>query len=721
MTETALDIALDLAAAGYHLAPVTIRRNPMTGRKMPTYHGKWRELATTDPDVIRDWYAQHGPDVSFCIDCAASGLVVIDLDVKPDGSINAVHWWGTEGLPAGSMIVNTPTGGMHLYYKATSRRPVGNSTGAIAPGVDVRGDGGHVYAPGSRVIGDREAYVLQGAFVAAATLDEVPAEILERIPVDMRRPRERTEARANGAVHDHEWVERALRAQMDRIYSHPPTLGSGFRSVLMGAAMMYGRAVAAGIRDRDQAERLLLGAAATVWGGADDEDYAWIRCGLDDGEADPWTVVETEEESQRVRLLNEPLPSLLAQPANPEVPGMNVDGQAGGEDPSAVLFEREVLAEIRKLDIRETATRRRAERQRAERPSIESELIDVRDLESIPPPRMLMGELIPHAAVGFLAGKYGSYKSFIAVSWACSLASGRPWQARMEFHVPERVRVLYVAAEGAAGVAQRIIAWEKANTEIESGMLSVYPKPIKLNSAPDVEELAELVGRRGYGFVVIDTYHRSAPGTEENSSTEFGLVYEAMAGIRDAHGTTTLFVDHTGHSGTRVRGTSAKADDADFVMLSDMPGDERTPDAQRTLKVSKRKDLPTEGEWPVRLAPVGDSAVLELGTVDLAVSPFGDLHANWWEHDMFELPAAVVGLTGPGSDAAREIFRVLRFVDDEMTMAALLRAINGRPGGKTYSEPTARRGRILLEKAGVVCSPTAATRYALEAPYRPVS
>lgn len=712
MAALALEGALALAAAGYHVAPVTIRRNPVTGRKMPTYHGKWRDLATTDPDVIRDWYAQHGPDVSFCIDCAASGIVVIDLDIKDEAGINAVLWWGVEGLPAGSMIVNTPTGGMHLYYRVNPARSVGNSTGAIAAGVDVRGDGGHVYAPGSRVIGDREVYALQGALVATSDLARVPGEVLERIPVDVRRPRERTEARASGAVHDREWVERTLRAQMDRICAHPPTPGTGFRGVLMGASMVYGRAVAADIRTREQAERLLLDAAAAVWSGADDEDYAWIRAGLDDGEADPWTVVDTEAES---RQLNEPRASPDGQPPVTDASGAVTD------DPSALQLEREILAEIRKLDIRETAARRRAQRERAERPSIESELIDVRDLASIPPPRMLMAELIPHAAVGFLAGKYGSYKSFLAVSWACSLAAGRPWQKRTEFHVPERVRVLYVAAEGAAGVAQRVIAWEKANEEIESGMLTVYPKPIKLNSAPDVEELAELVGRREFGLVIVDTYHRSAPGTEENNSTEFGLVYEAMAGIRDQFGTTTLFVDHTGHAGNRPRGTSAKGDDADFVLVSDMPGDERTPDVQRTLKVSKRKDLPTEGEWPVRLAPVGDSAVLELGTVDLTVSPFGDLHANWWEHDMFELPDAVVGVTGPGSDAAREIFRVLRFVDDEMTMAALLRAINGRPGGKTYSEPTARRGRILLERAGVVGSPSVSTRYALEVAFRPVS
>lgn len=60
-------------------------------------------------------------------------------------------------------------------------------------------------------------------------------------------------------------------------------------------------------------------------------------------------------------------------------------------------------------------------------------------------------------------------------------------------------------------------------------------------------------------MVIVDTLHRSAPGTEENSATEFGLIFEATAGIRDEYATTTLFTDHTGHGGGRLCGTSANA------------------------------------------------------------------------------------------------------------------------------------------------------------------
>jgi len=50
---TDVERAVDLVTRGYYLAPVTVRRNPVTGRKMPIYHGQWAELSSNDPTDIR--------------------------------------------------------------------------------------------------------------------------------------------------------------------------------------------------------------------------------------------------------------------------------------------------------------------------------------------------------------------------------------------------------------------------------------------------------------------------------------------------------------------------------------------------------------------------------------------------------------------------------------------------------------------------------------------
>lgn len=76
---------------------------------------------------------------------AASGIVVIDTDVKKvDGEAN-LRALGE--LPE-TYMVRTGSGGFHRYYLHPGR-PVKTSGNALAPGVDVRGDGGIVVAPGS--------------------------------------------------------------------------------------------------------------------------------------------------------------------------------------------------------------------------------------------------------------------------------------------------------------------------------------------------------------------------------------------------------------------------------------------------------------------------------------------------------------------------------------------------------------------------------------------
>jgi hypothetical protein len=317
---------------------------------------------------------------------------------------------------------------------------------------------------------------------------------------------------------------------------------------------------------------------------------------------------------------------------------------------------------------------------------------------------MLLGELIPHAAMGILAGKWGAYKTFVSTSWACSLAVGRAWQNRPEFAVPEVVRVLYVASEGAAGISQRIAAWKSAHGPIPRGHLVVYPKPIKLTSEPDVAELARIVGDQGFGVVIVDTLHRSAPGSEENSSTEFGLIFEAMAGIRDEYATTTLFIDHTGHGGGRPRGTSAKEDDSDFVLIADFDGEDRGPATQRTMKIRKRKDLPSEGEWPIRLVPVPEveSAYVEIGTVGQGSTAPSDLTEHWHSRASLEVPAEIENLHGKGTAAARDIFRLLRYVGGSrgLTPAEITSTLSeGRPC--THHRSTIYAGLATLAKAGV--------------------
>lgn len=83
-----------------------------------------------------------------------SGCVIIDVDYKPPGHPKAVN--GLEefaalcgGVIPDTLTVATPSGGFHFYYKWPGFK-VKNSVAQLAPGVDVRGDGGYAVLPPTR-------------------------------------------------------------------------------------------------------------------------------------------------------------------------------------------------------------------------------------------------------------------------------------------------------------------------------------------------------------------------------------------------------------------------------------------------------------------------------------------------------------------------------------------------------------------------------------------
>lgn len=102
---------------------------------------KWGRLDQLDASAraawVRQWWAAW-PDASIGMR-TGNGLVVIDVDPK-HGGVPDPSWPATR-------IVATPSGGTHHYF--ASAKPVPNSVGKLAPGVDVRGERGYVVVPPS--------------------------------------------------------------------------------------------------------------------------------------------------------------------------------------------------------------------------------------------------------------------------------------------------------------------------------------------------------------------------------------------------------------------------------------------------------------------------------------------------------------------------------------------------------------------------------------------
>ena len=66
--------------------------------------------------------------------------------------------------------------------------------------------------------------------------------------------------------------------------------------------------------------------------------------------------------------------------------------------------------------------------------------------------------LIPECSFASIYGPSGSFKSFLALDWACHIATGKDWDG----HKVKQGAVLYVAGEGGFGVTLHcglIVLW----------------------------------------------------------------------------------------------------------------------------------------------------------------------------------------------------------------------------------------------------------------------
>src|SRR5690606_20321180 len=182
----------------------------------------------------------------------------------------------------------------------------------------------------------------------------------------------------------------------------------------------------------------------------------------------------------------------------------------------------------------------------------------------------------------FLNGRSGSYKSFVLPIFAVSLATGRPVMGHREFEVARPVKVLYVAAEGSAGVALRMRAYARRHGIREAPNLTLYPRAVNLTSPREMADLEHVVAEGGYEFLLVDTFRQATLGINESDNSELSVVIGQMIALRDKYGCSTLFADHTGHAGERAVGGEAKWANSDYALMIKMPNGSRAADQQRT-------------------------------------------------------------------------------------------------------------------------------------------
>jgi len=285
--------------------------------------GDWEHRATLDPDVIRAWPRRT---TGYGIACGPSRLLVVDGDVpKPDtppppaegirDGLDMLAYLAEQrqaSIEWGTFQVTTGRGGAHLYYlmpdgvelRNTAYDPRKDPSSYLGWCLDTRGFGGYCVGPGSVVNGKRYVTLHSGA--PAALPGWILVLLTSRFHGQPASQGGRTSpvpaaCRPSSTV-GREWVEAAVRGELDKLRAHPGTQG-GRNVLLNGVAYTLGRLVGAGVVDRLAVAEQLLDETSRWWGvGAPPfsraEAEATIRSGLAGGERNP-RVLSPREERRR--------------------------------------------------------------------------------------------------------------------------------------------------------------------------------------------------------------------------------------------------------------------------------------------------------------------------------------------------------------------------------------------------------------------------------------
>ena len=200
----------------------------------------------------------------------------------------------------------------------------------------------------------------------------------------------------------------------------------------------------------------------------------------------------------------------------------------------------------------------------------------------------LIKRVLPRRGLAAIYGKPGSFKSFVAKHMALCVALGRPWAERRTRKAP----VLYIGAEGAAGLRKRkagyVKAWRDLPADIDFALVSAAPN---LGADPgDLPALIHAIEAAGIvpGLIVVDTLAKTIGAADENGSGMTAFVGNVGA-LAQHFDCLVVAVHHVGlgdEAQKRMRGHSSFHGALDAQLLCER----REGETETTLTLQKLKD-----------------------------------------------------------------------------------------------------------------------------------
>ncbi len=231
----------------------------------------------------------------------------------------------------------------------------------------------------------------------------------------------------------------------------------------------------------------------------------------------------------------------------------------------------------------ETAPRARG----AARQPLASRIVRAADLAMAPPAYVIDGVLFCDSLAA-LVGPPAAYKTLTALAMAAAIHTGQPFAGCATLRGP----VLYLVAEGAAGLRRRLRALEVAHGA-DLHDLWLLPAATNLLDSTACAALEREVAALSPApaLIVVDTLARHFGG-DENAAGDMGRFIVACDRLRTLTGACVLVIHHEGKAGG-YRGSSSFEGGLDTLIAAQRKGN------TVTLKNLKQKEA--EVFAPIRL------------------------------------------------------------------------------------------------------------------------
>jgi hypothetical protein len=586
--------ALELAARGI---PVF----PLKANKRPCQVGAWKD-ASTDQAAVARLFADPLASLIGVPTGAVSGFDILDIDPRKGGDL-----WERENaqrLPA-TRTHATRSGGTHYLMRHTPGCG-GTSADRIAPGVDIRSDGGYaVWWPAH-------------GFATAGTLHAPWPDWL--LLANLRNINPNTPV---PNAEDLSPPDAASLLALLAVMPNPESVTRDDYTAVNLAVQGCIRSLEALNRDVDPSA--VYDAAAewsARWDSADASDYEAERVRWDED----WSTRDRDISGWRHLL------------------GM---AQRFGADVSAFTLAA-ATAEFGALPP-EPESAVVSTPPAALRPAITSYRFR-RGHNPYGDRRWLVHQTLPEIGVAFLAGQYAAGKTFVALDLAYSVMAGERFAG---VDVDRKGGVLFLAAEGESEIPVRLEAilqtrGSASTTDLPFIWLDDVPVLLasdgkdKLIAA--VRDAAAQFRAEGIhlALVVVDTVAAAAGWTDENNAAEAQAAIRVMQALAKETGALVLAVDHHGKDqNAGVRGSTAKSAGAEAVLS--VLGEKQVNGTTTDRRLALHK---------VRGGASGRELPFDLQTVDVGVDakgrPVTTCVVDWRAH---ERPPAVEKLPRTASAA----------------------------------------------------------------------